>query len=81
MPERSQSNLDDPSPERTGTPSAEKGKRKLDTVANNASNLPQKRKRKVVEKSEREREREVLSVRSTATSSKVRSFVVHEKRI
>ncbi|KAH0581672.1 hypothetical protein H2248_011367 [Termitomyces sp. 'cryptogamus'] len=80
MPERSQSNLDDPSPpERRGTPFAEKGKRKLDTVANNASNLPQKRKRKAAEKGERERERErerekereVISVRSTATSSKI----------
>ncbi|KAG6837451.1 hypothetical protein H0H93_008994 [Arthromyces matolae] len=69
MPERSQSNLDDPSPERTGTPSADpKGKRKLDVVASNASNLPQKRKRRAAEKAERE----VAPVRSTATSSKVK---------
>ncbi|KAG6809875.1 hypothetical protein H0H92_014314 [Tricholoma furcatifolium] len=74
MPERSQQNLDDPSPGRS-TPSAStdaKGKRKLDTVANNASNLPQKRKRKAAEKNEREREREreAGSARSAGAGSK-----------
>ncbi|KAG6829244.1 hypothetical protein H0H87_012148 [Tephrocybe sp. NHM501043] len=68
MPERSQSNLDDPLPTRTGTPSADaRGKRKLDTVANNAS-LPQKRKRKAAEKSERE----TVPSRPSASSSKVK---------
>ncbi|KAF8067547.1 histone deacetylase complex, SIN3 component [Lyophyllum atratum] len=87
MPERSQSNLDDPSlvgpgpgegRTRTGTPSADaKGKRKLDSVANavsSGSNLPQKRKRRVVEK---DREREVIPVRPTASSSSKVKKVKH----
>ncbi|KAG6865545.1 hypothetical protein C0991_001549 [Blastosporella zonata] len=66
MPE---SNLDDLSPARTGTPSADaKGKRKLDTVANNASNLPQKRKRKPVE-------REAASARPSAKVKKTKHAV------
>jgi paired amphipathic helix protein Sin3a len=66
MSDRSQQLLDDPSV--FATPSSEgrtketpdaKGKRKLD-FANTSSGVPQKRKRKVIE---REREREVVNIR------------------
>jgi paired amphipathic helix protein Sin3a len=73
MSDRSQQLLEDPSVfvapsgegrTRKGTPVVDaKGKRKLDSV-NTSSSVPQKRKRKVIE---REREREVVNIRPSST--------------
>jgi paired amphipathic helix protein Sin3a len=73
MSDRNQQLLEDPSAfatpsgegrTRKGTPIADvKGKRKLDS-ANASSSVPQKRKRKVIE---REREREVVNIRPSST--------------
>lgn len=78
MSDRSQQLLEDPSafvtPSsegriRKGTPVIDKGKRKLDSV-NSSSGVPQKRKRKVIE-----RERDVVNIRPSSTiNGKVSAF-------
>jgi paired amphipathic helix protein Sin3a len=71
MSDRSQQLLEDPSAFVTssgegrtkGTPVVDKGKRKFDSV-NSSSSLPQKRKRKAIE---RERERDAVNIRPSST--------------
>ena len=80
MSDRSQQLLEDPSVfvtssgegrTRKGTPVVDKGKRKLDSV-NSSSSLPQKRKRKTIE---RERERDAVNIKPSSTiNGKVSSY-------